>query len=109
MRNTFVMKVSEFEVFMQFATSMRGQFSYSVCLVIFSLGTSQSLADETNVPYELRPWLQTQQWVRENSEPIVQLGKSGQFDDMHLFAPCVVHEDRQYRLFYCGSRGSVEQ
>ena len=57
----------------------------------------------------LRPWLAAQGWVRDTPGPVLSLGTPGAFDDMHIFAPCVALEDGQYRMWYCGSRGSVGQ
>jgi predicted GH43/DUF377 family glycosyl hydrolase len=39
----------------------------------------------------------------------VSLGAPGDFDDMHLFAPCVLAEGGRFALYYCGSRGAVEE
>ncbi len=61
------------------------------------------------VPVELRPWLQAQQWERDTAGPIVSLGKPGDFDDTHIFAPCVAIVDQKYQLWYCGSRGIVAE
>lgn len=52
-------------------------------------------------------WLQPQHWVRDADRPCVSLGNPGDFDDMHLFAPCVAHENGTYRMWYSGSRGDV--
>lgn len=70
--------------------------------------TVQLLAAERQVPHELRGWLEPQTWIRDCDQPVVQLGKPSQFDDMHLFAPYVVQDGNQFRMFYCGSRGKVE-
>jgi hypothetical protein len=60
-----------------------------------------------NVPDRLGPWLGRQSWVRDTAGPVLSLGPAGSFDDMHIFAPCVVLEDELYRMWYCGSRGEV--
>ena len=60
-------------------------------------------------PRKLRRWLVRQEWDRDIDGPIVTLGKPGEFDDTHVFAPAVVRGDRGFRLWYCGSRGSVAQ
>lgn len=53
-------------------------------------------------------WLQPQAWRRDGGDdPVIGLGPEGAFDDMHIFAPCVLCEDGQYRLYYPGSRGDV--
>ena len=54
-------------------------------------------------------WQQPQNWIRDTDQPCVSLGKSGDFDDMHLFALCVAFENGEYRLWYPGSRGDVEE
>jgi predicted GH43/DUF377 family glycosyl hydrolase len=40
--------------------------------------------------------------------PALALGNPGAWDDTHIFAPCVALEDGEYRMWYCGSSGSVE-
>ena len=53
-------------------------------------------------------WLQPQAWTRDgDADPVIALGAAGAFDDMHIFAPCALYEDGQYRLYYPGSRGDV--
>src|SRR5262245_28531310 len=57
-------------------------------------------------PLELAPWLGPQTWQRDSEGPIVALGRAGEFDDMHIFAPAVAHEDGRFLLWYSGSRGT---
>jgi len=57
----------------------------------------------------LQSWLGPQRWERETAGPIVSLGRQGQFDDTHLFAPTVTRENDRFQLWYCGSRGTVAQ
>ncbi|QDT90124.1 acetylxylan esterase [Gimesia algae] len=66
------------------------------------------LTAESRVPEELRPWLASQKWVRDTDGPVIELGKTGTFDDTHLFAPCVSFEEGRYSLWYCGSQNSVK-
>ena len=54
-----------------------------------------------------RMWQGPQPWVRDRHEPCVALGAAGQFDDMHIFAPCVALENGVFNMWYCGSRGTV--
>ena len=54
-------------------------------------------------------WFCDQQWVRDGDEPCVTLGPAGAFDDMHIFGPEVVLVDGTHRLYYCGSRGEVDE
>lgn len=61
------------------------------------------------VPQELRPWLGEQKWQRDTDGPVVSLGNTGEFDDMHIFAPSVARENGGFRLWYCGSRGKVTE
>lgn len=56
---------------------------------------------------ELRPWLEPQRWVRDTDGPVIALGEPGEFDDTHVFAPCVARERGRYLLWYCGSQGTV--
>src|SRR5262245_61578333 len=57
-------------------------------------------------PRELSKWLGPQRWERDVAGPILSLGAAGDFDDMHIFAPAVIHEKDPLLLWYCGSRGS---
>src|SRR5437773_271065 len=57
-------------------------------------------------PPQLARWLGPQNWQRDTEGPIVSLGKSGQFDDMHIFAPTVAEENGRFSLWYSGSRGT---
>ncbi len=66
-------------------------------------------ADEPRIPNQLNPWMVAQVWKRDVDGPIVELGESGEFDDTHIFAPCVAFEDGKYRLWYCGSTGRVAE
>lgn len=69
-----------------------------------------ALADDAEVPSELQPWLATtQDWRRDTDGPVIALGSEGEFDDTHIFAPAVIHEDGDYRLWYCGSTGRVAE
>lgn len=57
-------------------------------------------------PPELARWLAPQAWDKDTPGPILSLGKTGDFDDMHIFAPTVALEQDKYSLWYCGSQGS---
>ena len=72
-------------------------------LLFFVALTVQAAAD---APAELRRWFGPQDWKRDTAGPIVSLGKSGEFDDTHIFAPAVAEEQGQFLLWYSGSRGS---
>ena len=80
--------------------------------VAFVLTMSWLLADcpaaDEPVVAELQRWLRPQTWVRDSEQPVVSLGEAGAFDDTHLFAPCVRLDNGLFRLWYCGSRGKVE-
>lgn len=72
-------------------------------------GMSLSLAQEGQaIGGELERWLKPQVWVRDTKGPVISLGAEGDFDDQHLFSPCVARDGDKYWLWYCGSRGSVE-
>jgi hypothetical protein len=62
-------------------------------------------AAAAQVPRELEPWLAPQKWNRDTDGPVLSLGKQGEFDDTHIFAPMVAHDGDQFLLWYCGSRG----
>ena len=62
----------------------------------------------TQSPAAYDRWLLPQAWVRDGDEtPVIGLGTDGAFDDMHIFAPCALYENQQYRLYYPGSQGDV--
>lgn len=54
------------------------------------------------------PPLSAQAWVRDVSGPTLSLGAPGDFDDRHLFAPCLIRWNGEYWMYYCGSRGEVQ-
>lgn len=74
-------------------------------LLLFALPAVQTYGDD--ISPKLKRWLKPQSWKRDVTQPIVSLGKPGEFDDRHLFAPCVALEKGRYRLWYSGSRGVV--
>ncbi len=55
---------------------------------------------------DLERWLGPQAWEKDVNGPIVSLGKDGEFDDRHIFAPTVAEEGGVFRLWYSGSRGN---
>ena len=71
------------------------------------LSGATALADE--IPEKLKRWLEPQSWQRDTKGPVISLGKSGQFDDTHIFAPAVVQERGRYMLWFCGSGGAVSE
>ncbi|MEX2579951.1 MAG: acetylxylan esterase [Verrucomicrobiales bacterium] len=84
----------------------------AIVLVLFVLASMPCLVtgQTTEVPPELRPWVESQQsWQRDTEGPIVSLGVPDAFDDSHVFAPAVALEDGQFRLWYCGASGTVKQ
>ena len=60
-----------------------------------------------SVPAKLTRWLAPQSWVRDTEGPVVSLGTKGEFDDTHIFAPCVVEEEGLFSMWFCGSTGRV--
>lgn len=54
-------------------------------------------------------WAGPQGWVRDGEGPCVALGEPGEFDDTHIFGPCVAYEDGVFRLWYCGAQGAVAE
>ncbi|MGE0758421.1 MAG: acetylxylan esterase [Pirellulaceae bacterium] len=82
---------------------------YAIALLMSVCFSCPCAAIGTEPPVELRPWLEPQNWVRDRAEPVLSLGAAGAFDDQHLFAPCVREAGEEFLLWYCGSRGTVEQ
>ena len=68
---------------------------------------------ELNLPVFWTPaaipaqYLGPQVWTYPAEEPVLSLGEPGAFDDKHLFAPCVDHEEGRFTLWYSGSQGDV--
>ncbi|MDG2131640.1 MAG: hypothetical protein P8K08_26825 [Fuerstiella sp.] len=60
-----------------------------------------------HAPQQLHEWLQPQQWDRDGAGPVLHLGPVGEFDDTHIFAPCVALMNGVYHLWYSGSTGTV--
>ena len=75
-------------------------------LVVVILATAYT-GRAADLPAQFARWFDPQQWERDVDGPIVSLGERGQFDDMHIFAPAVALENDQFRMWYCGSRGSA--
>ncbi len=83
----------------------------SLCVIFAALTCVHTAAQEpktTNqVPQQLQKWLQPQKWKRDTTGPVLRLGNAGEFDDTHMFAPCVAKLDDTYHLWYNGSTGTV--
>jgi len=89
------------------AISMKSKVSLVVTLA--GILTSVSLDVRADNPdAELQRWLAPQQWTRDTEGPVLSLGQQGSFDDQHIFAPCVGRLEGRCFLWYCGSRGTVE-
>lgn len=77
-----------------------------VGVALVAVGGGALRAEEGGqVPPELQRWLTPQKWVRDVEGPIISLGKAGEFDDTHLFAPTVARDENKFLLWYCGSQG----
>ncbi len=81
---------------------------HAACVAALWLGTAVCPAAGGDVPRELQRWFVPQAWQRDTDGPIISLGKPGDFDDMHIFAPAVAFEKGRFSLWYCGSRGKRE-
>jgi predicted GH43/DUF377 family glycosyl hydrolase len=53
-------------------------------------------------------WLKPHDWRRDRDQPILSLGEKGKFDDQHIFAPHVIHENGEFWMYYCGSQRCVD-
>lgn len=88
---------------------MKSVLPFLLCLAFLLFhGLSPALTAMEPIPVELQRWLTPQSWSRDSQGPVIKLGNPGEFDDTHLFAPCVSFENGQYSLWYCGSRGTVK-
>ena len=80
----------------------RSLFHYVIAsLLLVAPAVGQSL------PEKVARWLTPQQWTKQRNKPVVSLGKTGDFDDTHIFAPFVGKEGGHYFLWYPGSHGAV--
>ncbi len=52
-------------------------------------------------------WLRPMNWTRDGDKPCIQIGVKGDFDDQHLFSPCVIIQNGEYWLYYSGSQKDV--
>ncbi|MEQ1828594.1 MAG: hypothetical protein ABL921_21715 [Pirellula sp.] len=77
----------------------------SLFLIVFSLIPATIAMAQDTVPDKLVRWLSNQQWQRDADGPILSLGKAGDFDETHIFAPTVAMENGKYLMWYCGSQG----
>jgi predicted GH43/DUF377 family glycosyl hydrolase len=73
--------------------------------ILIVAATGPTLVAAADVPASLQQWLRPQTWERDVDGPIVSLGKAGDFDDTHIFAPTVASNGGQFLLWYCGSQG----
>lgn len=47
-------------------------------------------------------------WTKYSNNPVLDLGQSGQWDDMNVWAPTVVYKDNTYMMWYCGGRNNQD-
>ncbi len=84
----------------------------AIAVLFLIIAPAANASDQANpqssvLPKELTRWFVPQEWNRDTEGPIVELGNEGDFDDMHLFAPCVARSSGSYWLWYSGSRDNV--
>jgi predicted GH43/DUF377 family glycosyl hydrolase len=80
-----------------------------LALIITGVAAGQEKpAAPVKVSPRLERWLEPQEWKRDGDQPILALGEKGGFDDTHIFAPHVIHENGEYALYYSGSQRCVE-
>ena len=48
-------------------------------------------------------------WTKSGSNPVLNLGSSGSWDDLELRQPFVILDGGLYRMWYTGSNGSIQQ
>lgn len=61
---------------------------------LFAFATVLALLIDTSCPAD--------EWVKSPRNPMLSLGKDGDFDSQNIFAPCVVKDDGKYFMFYAG-------
>ena len=75
-------------------------------VVVFATAVDRlSTAEVGEIPARLQRWLGPQKWERDVEGPILSLGKAGEFDETHIFAPTVATDGGKFLLWYCGSQG----
>lgn len=89
--------------------SRRTSLTLHLIITTVSFHISHAQENGRSIPTELLPWLQPQAWIRDTDGPIVSLGKRDEFDDTHIFAPCVARLDDTWYLWYSGSTGTVAE
>ena len=57
------------------------------------------------IPPAVTPWLAPPNLAAGRRWPIISLGREGDFDDRHIFAPAVVEEEGRFWMWYPGTRG----
>ncbi|MGD9719639.1 MAG: hypothetical protein AB7O59_00295 [Pirellulales bacterium] len=75
-------------------------------VAFWAMTVPRPVAADDAPPPALARWLAPHEWQRDTLGPILSLGASGQWDDMHIFAPTVALEGGRYLMWYCGSRGT---
>lgn len=81
---------------------------WQIATLFFLTATSAGYAEERPPSQAATDrWLGPQNWERDVGGPIVELGRSGEFDDTHIFAPCAARIDGRYLLWYSGSSNDV--
>jgi predicted GH43/DUF377 family glycosyl hydrolase len=48
------------------------------------------------------PSMASSGWVKSSKNPMLSLGKPGEFDSQNIFGPCVTKDGGKYFMFYCG-------
>jgi hypothetical protein len=80
----------------------------TICAAIPGVGLGVCVpATSAQLPQQVQCWLGPQVWERDVDGPIVSLGKPGEFDDTHIFAPTVAIDRGRFLLWYCGSTGTA--
>lgn len=77
----------------------------SICLVCLAGALACAEPAHAEIPPELQRWLGPQEWVRDRADPLIAVGKPGDFDDTHVLGPAIEIENGRQRLWYCGSQG----
>src|SRR5262245_60702188 len=72
------------------------------------LGIPPDAAQPARDASPLDVWLKPQDWRRDRDQPALALGDPGRFDDQHIFAPHVIHQDGAFWMYYSGSQRCVD-
>ena len=83
------------------------RFGPPVLICLLTLASPRAHGADDEFETTAAKWLKPMNWVCDSEQPCISLGETGQFDDTHVFCPCVILQDGEYWLYYSGSQNEV--